>query len=163
MLSHTLKSIRRSVIGFVVAGLGTAMLAFAGPASAAGYMPTGHVDPPYSVGGPGLPGYLILSGWAADADAPKSPIYVRVNVTWTAGTATVGQAAQTQLANQYRSDLLGVTDPNDVQWGQYHGFVFDFTGPVNATGGQACVTALNFGLGSDRSLGCHPFQVGPLA
>jgi hypothetical protein len=162
MFSLSFKSIRHSVIGLVVAAFGTAMLAFAGPASAAGYYPTGHVDPLYAVGGPGLPGSLILSGWAADADAPKSPIYVRVSVTWTTGTATVGQATQTQLANQYRSDLLGVTGPNDIAWGQYHGFTFDFTGPVNATGGQACVTALNVGLGSDRSLGCHPFQVGIL-
>jgi hypothetical protein len=159
MFSLTLKSIRRSVIGLAVA-VSVAMLAVAGSASAAGFVPTGHLD----ISGNGV--YCggcgpIVTGWAADADAPKSPIYVQVNVTWTNGAVTVGRTSQTQLANQYRSDLIGVVGPNDVAWGPNHGFTTDtLVPPANATGGEVCATAINLGLGSNRSLGCYPVQEG---
>jgi hypothetical protein len=165
MFPLTLKSVRRSAIGLALAAVSVAMLAVAGPASAAGFVPTGHVDtvsgavPFYPVGYAEYPG-LNVSGWAADADTPKSPIYVQVNVTWKAGTVAVGQASQTQLASGDRSDLVGVVGPNDVQWGPYHGFNVFFAPPANANGGQACVTALNVGGGSNRSLGCYPLALG---
>jgi hypothetical protein len=158
MFARKLESIRRSVIGLVVAAVSVAMLAAAGSASATSFVPTGHLDNLEGVvqfcGGCSLG----VTGWAADGDAPKSPIYVQVNVTWKAGAVTVGQASQTQLANQYRSDLVGVVGPTDVAWGPYHGFSAVFAPPANATGGQACATAINLGLGSNRSLGCYPLQ-----
>jgi hypothetical protein len=174
MSTSITKLIRRPLGAVCLIGAIAALLVVASPASAAGYYPTGEVDDYngtiYYSGA--LP---VVTGWAADADAPKSPILVRADTTWTKRgpcnaltcvTYVVGQASQTQWANQYRHDLLGEVGPNDIPWGVYHGFSFTLPSapvPVGSWDGEkVCLTAINAGLGANRSLGCYPVVYLPL-
>ena len=175
MSTITTKRVRLPLAAFCLAAV-AAVLAVASPAKAAGFYPGGDVDGVSSNGViyyPFQPG--IISGWAADADAPKSPILVRADFTWTKRgpcnaltcvTYVVAQSSLTQWANLYRSDLLGEAGPNDVLWGPYHGF--SFTNPAapvpvgSYDGEKVCLTAFNAGPGANRSLGCFPLVYFPI-
>jgi hypothetical protein len=175
MSTITTKRVRCWLAALFLPAALAATLAVASPAKAAFYYPGGDVDGVYNgtiYYSTALP---VVSGWAADADAPKSPILVRADVTWTKRgpcntltcvTYVVGQTSLTQWANLYRHDLLGEVGPNDIPWGPYHGFSFNLPPapvPVGSWDGEkVCLTAFNTGLGANRSLGCYPLAYGPL-
>ncbi|GIE94560.1 ETX/MTX2 family pore-forming toxin [Paractinoplanes rishiriensis] len=74
-------------------------------------------------------------GWTADADAPRTPLTVRLTVD--------GVAAGTRTADLSRPDV-GAAYPF---YGPLHGF--DVVLPASAAGHTVCVTAVNAGSGSD--------------
>jgi hypothetical protein len=174
MSTITTKRVWPGLVALCIAAV-AALLAVASPAKAAGFFPTGDVD---GVSSNGVIYYpfqpAIISGWAADADAPKSPILVRADFTWskrgpcnalTCVTYVVGQSSLTQWANLYRSDLLGEAGPNDVLWGPNHGFSFTNPAPPAPIGTydeKVCLTAFNAGPGANRSLGCYPLVFFPI-
>lgn len=80
---------------------------------------------------------IRVVGWAADGDAPTSPLSVRIDVD--------GSAVQTVTANASRPDV-GAVYP---KFGSSHGY--DVTVPAVPTASRVCVTALNVGSGSNRS------------
>jgi len=143
-----------------------------------GYIPTGSVDNVYNgvlTYSTSSPSYLPITGWAADADARLSAIPVRADFSWTQKTCrvlvgcitvVVGQSSLTQSANGYRSDLIGKVGPGDLPWGAYHGFTF-YSPPApvpvgSFNGEQVCLTAVNVGGGSNKSLGCFPLVYQPI-
>jgi hypothetical protein len=162
---------RRAIAALAVAGA-LAVVPAAHATTRIPYYPTGYVD--NYQGSIYYPGDVpTITGWAADANAPHSPIYVRVDIDWTHRlchvlgciTLVVGQSSNLVYANQFRADLVGVTGPGNVPWGAHHGFSLTPSPPVplgSFDGGRACVTAINVGAGADRSLGCYPLVFAPL-
>lgn len=91
----------------------------------------------------GVAGGITVNGWAIDPNK-TGPIYVRVRVDGN-GTRV--------LANGERADV-GAAFP---AYGSRHGF----TATLAATPGthQVCITALNYGAGTNTSLGCRSTAV----
>ena len=95
------------------------------------------------------PGEIRLQGWAADPDAPTTPLQLQVSVRGS------GQEFTTELLADVSRPDVGRAFPG---YGEAHGFdatiVPGFVGPV-----EVCVTAVNLGSGSNASLGCRSVNV----
>lgn len=99
--------------------------------------PFGRVD-----GATQVPGGFALRGWAADPDAPTTPLQVH--------TYRDGTGAAITTADQTRPDLLAL---DGGRYGTGHGFT---TGTLT-TGATArvCSYAINVGAGANSTLGCR--------
>ena len=115
--------------------------AVAKPCGSTSPTPAGHFD---SLTSPS-PGKVQTAGWAADPNAPKSPIKVRFY--------TDGKAVATVLASRGRPDVARVYPA----YGPNHGFVTTLS--LAAGRHSVCVYALNVGSGSDHKLGCKTVAV----
>jgi hypothetical protein len=83
-------------------------------------------------------GSVHVAGWAADPDAPLTPLTVKISID--------GAAASTVTADGSRPDV-GTRHP---QYGEKHGY--DVVVPAAATAQQACVVAVNVGSGYNRTV-----------
>ena len=103
--------------------------------------PFGHFD---SLTAPS-PGEARASGWAADPNALKSPIKVRIDAD--------GKTVATVVADRSRPDVARVYPA----YGRYHGF----SAMLSLVAGRhnVCVDAVNVGPGSNKKLGCKTVTV----
>jgi len=80
---------------------------------------------------------IHVAGWAADDDAPTTPLTVRISVD--------GAPAQSTVANGWRPDVAAAFP----KLGAAHGYDVTVGAPPSAK--TICVTAVNVGSGSDRT------------
>lgn len=80
---------------------------------------------------------IHVAGWAADGDAPTTPLSVRISVD--------GSLVQTATANVSRPDVAAA----HPSYGAAHGY--DVTVPASPSAKTVCVTAVNVGSGSDTT------------
>lgn len=99
------------------------------------------------VGGLGLvssgPGSILVDGWAADPDAPRTPIRVHVYVD--------GVARASLLADKYDVNLPG---PSYPELGEYHRFAGSIAVPA-APSHRVCAYGINVGPGANALLWCR--------
>lgn len=86
-----------------------------------------------------------VKGWAADPDAPTTPIRVQITVD--------GQIKAKPLANESRPDIAQAFPG----YGDRHGFLRFIEVPQGTH--RICVTALSIGGGPNRFLGCRDVDV----
>jgi len=84
-----------------------------------------------------------LQGWVVDPEAFDDSVDISVSID--------GAVVGVYPASVVRNDVAALYPTH----GPHHGF--DLT--VASTGTTACITAVNVGSGSDRSLGCRPITV----
>lgn len=82
---------------------------------------------------------VLIQGWAADSDAPTTPLTVKISIDGGVQTFTAGSAR----------DDVAAAYPG---FGSNHGF--DVVVPLSGNDHTVCVTAVNTGSGTDLSLGC---------